>query len=287
IAAHSDQALAMLADPSAREVELLGAIPYQRNEAVLHTDSALLPRRRSARAAWNFHLLRDAQPQRGHRPREGDPHDPLRPPRVHARGRRRPGRAREHLGPALPHPLLRRLLGLGLSRGRGAERPARMRALRGDTVRSCLYEGSVRHRRRAQVDDEFHYPLFMAYLDLDELPELFDGRWLWSARRPAVARFRRSDYLGDPEIPLSEAVRALVRERAGVALDGPIRLLTCLRYFGHCFNPVSFYYCFEPSGEHVRAVVAEVTNTPWGERHSYVMPVGVTADRGSVALMEG
>jgi predicted NAD/FAD-binding protein len=59
IAAHSDQALAMLADPSAREVELLGAIPYQRNEAVLHTDSALLPRRRSARAAWNFHLLRE------------------------------------------------------------------------------------------------------------------------------------------------------------------------------------------------------------------------------------
>ncbi len=145
----------------------------------------------------------------------------------------------------------------------------------------------MRHRRRAQVDDEFHYPLFMAYLDLDELPELFDGRWLWSARRPAVARFRRSDYLGDPAIPLSEAVRALVRERTGVALDGPIRLLTNLRYFGHCFNPVSFYYCFEPSGEHVRAVVAEVTNTPWGERHSYVMPVGVTADRGSVALMEG
>jgi predicted NAD/FAD-binding protein len=62
IATHSDQALALLRDPSEREREVLGAIPYQRNEAVLHTDSTLLPRRRGARAAWNFHLLREPKP---------------------------------------------------------------------------------------------------------------------------------------------------------------------------------------------------------------------------------
>jgi len=56
IAAHSDQALAMLADPSEAEREVLGAIPYQRNEAVLHTDASLLPRRRTAWSSWNFHL---------------------------------------------------------------------------------------------------------------------------------------------------------------------------------------------------------------------------------------
>ena len=121
IATHSDQALALLRDPSERERELLGAIPYQRNEAVLHTDSALLPRRRGARAAWNFHLLRepkplstvtyymnhlqrlrrrprllrDAEPHRGDRPGEDHPHDLLLPPRLHARGRRRAGPARE------------------------------------------------------------------------------------------------------------------------------------------------------------------------------------------------
>jgi predicted NAD/FAD-binding protein len=60
IATHSDQALAMLADPSEAEGEILGAIPYQRNEAVLHTDTALLPRRRSAWASWNFHLTEPA-----------------------------------------------------------------------------------------------------------------------------------------------------------------------------------------------------------------------------------
>jgi len=113
----------------------------------------------------------------------------------------------------------------------------------------------------------------MAYLDLDELPELFDGHLVWSARRPALAWFRRADYLGDRRTPLRVAVEQLVSERTGIALDGPIRLLTNMRFLGHCFNPVSFYYCFDAPGHRVRAVVAEVTNTPWGERHAYVLGV--------------
>ena len=152
-------------------------------------------------------------------------------------------------------------------------------------MNSCLYKGSVRHRRMGAVKDEFRYPLFMAYLDLDELPELFDGRMLWSARRPALAWFRRSDYLGDPEVPLADAVRELVAERTGARPKGPIRLLTHLRYFGKSFNPVSFYYCFAADGKQVVAVVADVTNTPWGERHSYVMGVADSADHGSVTVM--
>jgi len=127
----------------------------------------------------------------------------------------------------------------------------------------------------------------MAYLDLEELPKLFDGRWLWSARGPALAWFRRADYLGDPEVPLRDEVCRLVRERTGVALDGPVRLLTHLRFLGHCFNPVSFYYCFDAAGEQVRSVVAEVTNTPWHERHAYVLPVdprpGTRVIRGEFA----
>jgi uncharacterized protein len=152
-------------------------------------------------------------------------------------------------------------------------------------VNSCLYEGSVRHRRLGPLKDEFRYPLFMAYLDLDELPSCFDGSRLWSARRPALARFRRCDYLGDPDVPLSDAVRELVRERTGMQLEGPIRLLTHLRYFGKSFNPVSFYYCFSKDDQQVSAVVADVTNTPWGERHSYVMGVVDPTDHGTVTLM--
>lgn len=153
------------------------------------------------------------------------------------------------------------------------------------SLHSCLYEGSVRHRRMGAVEDEFRYPLFMAYLDLDELPSCFDRAWLWSARRPALAWFRRSDYLGDPSLPLADAVRELVAERTGTRPDGPIRLLTHLRYFGKSFNPVSFYYCFAAEGERVIAVVADVTNTPWGESHSYVMGVDHAADHGTAAMM--
>lgn len=136
---------------------------------------------------------------------------------------------------------------------------------------SAVYEGVVRHRRHEPVRHEFAHPIAFLYLDLAELPHVFDGHALWSARRPAPAWFRRADYLGDPRTPLDEAVRDLVEERAGDRPDGPIRLLTHLRYLGHCFNPVSFYYCFDAAGEHVRHVLAEVTNTPWGERHSYVL----------------
>jgi uncharacterized protein len=151
--------------------------------------------------------------------------------------------------------------------------------------RSCLYEGTVRHRRRGPVPSEFRHRLFMVYLDLDELPALFDGHLTWSARRPAPAWFRRADYLGDPHVPLKDAVQTLVEARTGSRPEGPVRVLTHLRYLGHCFNPVSFYYCFDTSGEHVRAVVAEVTNTPWGERHAYVMSVAEAPDRGSATVM--
>jgi DUF1365 family protein len=134
---------------------------------------------------------------------------------------------------------------------------------------SAVYEGTVRHRRFADRTNEFTHAVALAYLDLDELPDLLGGRLAGAG--PRLVRFTRSDYLGDPSEPLADSVRELVLERTGARPSGPIRLLTQLRSFGHCFNPVSFYYCFDPAGQHVEAVVAEVTNTPWGERHAYVV----------------
>ena len=139
-------------------------------------------------------------------------------------------------------------------------------------MQSALYEGTIRHRRFAVRTHEFDYRVAMAYVDLDEVDGLLGGALVRD--RPGLVRFRRSDYLGDPAVPLADAVRALVTERLGSAPEGPIRLLTHLRSFGHCFNPVSFYYCFAPGGERLEAIVAEVTNTPWGERHAYVLPRG-------------
>ena len=121
---------------------------------------------------------------------------------------------------------------------------------------SAFYEGTVQHRRHAVREHAFRHRISMAYIDLDDVPALL-GR-----------RFRRSDHIGDPARPL----RDVVREIAGPAAPrGPVRLLTNLRTLGHCFNPVCFYYLFEEDGETVGAVVAEVTNTPWGDRHAYVL----------------
>jgi DUF1365 family protein len=111
----------------------------------------------------------------------------------------------------------------------------------------------------------------MMYLDLDELPEIFDGKLLWSARRPAIAWFRRADYHGAPDVPLDQSIRDTVERHTGTRPDGPIRLLTHLRYFGYVMNPVSFYYVFDSNDTAVETIVAEVNNTPWDERHAYVL----------------
>jgi DUF1365 family protein len=138
-------------------------------------------------------------------------------------------------------------------------------------MKSCIYEGQVRHTRWTPANHQFSYRLFLMYLDLDELPTLFQRRWFWSDSRPALARFRRSDHLGPDEQPLAETVRDLVENETGTRPDGSIRLLTNLSYFGYCFNPVSFYYCFGADSQTVDFIVSEVNNTPWGECDTYVM----------------
>ena len=144
-------------------------------------------------------------------------------------------------------------------------------------MKSCIYTGRVSHARLVPIRHLFSYRLYMMYLDLDEIEKVFRNRWFWSSTHRAVARFRRDDHLGDPGVPLDTAVRSLVHEHTGIELKGPIRLLTHLRYFGHCFNPVSFYFCFDREDRYAEVIVAEVNNTPWGQRHCYVLESGVTA----------
>lgn len=148
-------------------------------------------------------------------------------------------------------------------------------------MESCIYEGQVSHSRRKPVLHRFRYRVFMMYLDLAELDTVFEKRWFWSTRRAAIARFDRRNHSGSEGQALDESVRELVQQETGSRPSGPIRLLTNLSYFGYCFNPVSYYYCFEDDGLQLNCVVAEVTNTPWGERDTYVLPVARSKQRGS------
>jgi uncharacterized protein len=139
---------------------------------------------------------------------------------------------------------------------------------------SCLYQGYVQHRRLTPAKNVFRYGLYMAYLDLDELATLLQGGTGLHQARFSPASFCRTDHVGDSKQALSDAVKDLVQSQTGWRPTGPIRLLTLLRNWGYFFNPLSLYYCFERTGQVVDVIVAEVTNTPWRERHWYVLHGG-------------
>ena len=138
--------------------------------------------------------------------------------------------------------------------------------------KSAIYEGWVRHRRYHPKAHAFRYRMFQLYLDLSELDAIFSRRWFWSFDRRNLAQVRRRDYFGDPALSIDAAVRDHVESESGRRPTGPIRLLTHGRYFGVTVNPVSFYYGFADDGQTLEWILAEITNTPWGERHAYFLP---------------
>lgn len=140
-------------------------------------------------------------------------------------------------------------------------------------VKSAIYEGVLMHHRLHPQSHFFRQGVAMVYLDLDELDQVFSLHPAWSLNRFNCASFRREDYHGDPALPLADAVRATVLRSGGQHLQGPVRMLTNLRYFGFIINPITCYYCFD-TDEKLQFIVAEVTNTPWQERHAYVLPMG-------------
>ncbi len=136
---------------------------------------------------------------------------------------------------------------------------------------SKIYFGNVLHRRFKPHKHEFTYKMFMLYIDLDELPFLFSRFWFWSTNRANIASFKNKNYLCDENGDIKNAVKLEVKKQFDVVPQGPIRMLTHLSYFGYCFNPVSFYYCFDEQGKTIEFVVAQINNTPWNERFCYVL----------------
>ena len=137
-------------------------------------------------------------------------------------------------------------------------------------MHSKIYTGWIAHQRFAPKKHGFRYRAFMMYLDLDELDLIFKDSLFWSYNKANIASFKRADYYGDPQKPLKTEISILMHAATGQYPRGAVRLLTNMRYFGHCFNPVSFYYCFEADGETLQAIVTHITNTPWGEDYAYV-----------------
>lgn len=149
-----------------------------------------------------------------------------------------------------------------------------------DTLRSAWYVGRVRHRRREVKRHEFSYRTAMLFVDLDELDEL-DRTSLLSVNRWGLMRWDRRDYLGESSEDLKEAVRSRAAADLGRRPTGRVAMLTLVRMFGYVFNPVSFYYLYDERDE-LDAIVAEITNTPWKERHAYVLDAKASDSPGEV-----
>ena len=137
------------------------------------------------------------------------------------------------------------------------------------STENYIYSGRIRHRRFTPFNHSFNYPIFMVYFDIAKTEQMFNKSLIWNTNKPSLISFYRKDYHGDPGISLDKSVRSTILDKAGINVEGPIRLLTHLRYFGYCFNPVSFYYCFDKADQNIEVIMAEVTNTPWQERHCY------------------
>ena len=136
---------------------------------------------------------------------------------------------------------------------------------------SGIYVGTLRHRRMTPKRHEFTYPLFLAFLDIDRLPELMHVSRISSYNRANVVSYRETDHFGDPLLTLRERVSHDAKQHGVEAPPGKTFLLTHLRYFGYNFNPVSFFYNFDRAGR-FQSVLAEVNNT-FAETHNYwLMP---------------
>lgn len=144
---------------------------------------------------------------------------------------------------------------------------------------SAIYEGTVRHRRYTPRNHEFTYRVFMVYVDLQEIHSIFSQTPWWSSHHISLAWFRRKDFFdGESAVDLYDAVANYVEKETGRRPSGAIRMLTNLRYFGFLINPITCYYCFDKTGQQLETVVAEVTNTPWGQRRHYI--IDMSTDSG-------
>ncbi|TVP58674.1 MAG: DUF1365 domain-containing protein [Halomonadaceae bacterium] len=143
-------------------------------------------------------------------------------------------------------------------------------------MQSQFLTGSIRHRRMTPASHAFTYPIGMYGIVLSEWQQLGQLSPFVSTRGFNWAWFRRKDYFNPSQPDLDLAVREHVAKATGWPPDGPIQLITHPRYLGYCFNPVSFYFCYdtqalEQSNPVPRAILAQITNTPWGETHSYCL----------------
>lgn len=138
-------------------------------------------------------------------------------------------------------------------------------------INHLIFEGHVRHRRFLPKQHQFSYSLFMFCFDIANINHTFRLIKQISVEKFNWFSFKRKNYLNESTILLDEYARQLVMNQYGVYPKGKIYLLTQLSCLGHCFNPISVYFILDETNQQLDYLMLEVTNTPWGERHYYIL----------------
>ncbi len=293
IATHPGQAFAMLAEPTAAQRDLLPAMPYAPNTALLHTDESVMPAARNAWASWNFarrtadagQVLVTYDMTRLQR-LETDTHyfvtlggeglvDPAKvidrmeyehplynPASVAAQSQlsaidtERIGFAGAYHGWGFHEDGARS--GLRAVERLGLTWPEVLPHSPADDVATGIYETTIRHTRRAPFGRSFTHASQTWLVDLDDLPD-----------HGILGRFEGRDHLGDPDLTIRANLEAFLAEHDIDLAGGRVVMAANARAFGYCFNPISVHWCWDASGRHA-ATVVEVHNT-YGDRHAYLV----------------
>jgi len=149
------------------------------------------------------------------------------------------------------------------------------------TFKSSLYIGNVEHRRLSPVENIFNYSVCYYFLDLDEIHSIFNKSFLLTYNRLGILSFFRKNYLGNKNVDLKSEVAKVIQEKTNEKFEGKIKLLTNISYLGFCFNPVSFYYCYD-FNKKLQYIVSEITNTPWGEKHQNVFKMPMESEKMTI-----
>lgn len=147
-------------------------------------------------------------------------------------------------------------------------------------IKNLIYTGRVRHRRFTPKGHQFSYPLFLFCFDLANISNTFESIKHVSIEKFNWFSFKRKNYLHASDIPLDTGIRQLIFKRFNTLPEGKIYLLTQLSCLGYCFNPISIYFVFDKNEQQLEYLVLEVSNTPWGERHHYILRVSESVRPG-------
>ena len=146
-----------------------------------------------------------------------------------------------------------------------------------------LFKGTVTHTRTSPIAHQFQYSFFQIWLDV-ERPELIDNiSPFWSSKKHNLVRFNRHHYLPNNDNKtqsLHQSICKKIQQQTNKHFQGKAYLLANLSYWGYCYNPVSFYFCYNPNGK-LEFILSEIHNTPWGERFTYVHDISSSVNKTS------